>query len=365
MAKTRRAILHSSPIRIGLTATPAQSNGKALGSPWEKIVVAATYSELISNGSLVPIRCRVPQIVDTSGWTVNYESGEFVIGPDEIESIDRQITGNLMDSIRDYCGDRRFLVFCADVKHSIKMAEMLTENGIPTAHVDAKTPKEDRLAASEGIRSGQLRGLTNYNIFGRGVDLPEISAVLNCRPFNSIVAYRQAMARGGRPCEGKEDCLVIDHTGAVLRHGYPDDDIEWPAPKSADDVRTLLHEKKSNIIQRVCPKCSEYWENGKPECPACGYRPQKRGRLVPTMPGSLTEISRKAARRQRNASSGRRLWGRCLGVAANKGMTVRQARSMYQSIAGNYPLKLDRTAPEDWDTKVSVLYPGFLRRKKT
>lgn len=361
MARTRQQILGAAPIRIGLTATPAKSSGEALGEPWQEIIVAATYSELISSGDLVPIRCKVPSILDTTGWKVNYETGDFIIGEKEIESIDRQITGSLFDSVTKWCRERRFLVFCCNVKHSIKMAETLTEMGIPTAHVDAKTPSDERAAAIGGIRDGSIKGLTNYNVFGRGVDLPEISAVLNCRPFRSLVAYRQAMARGGRPCDGKVDCLVIDHTGAVLRHGYPDDDLEWPAPKADSKVQDERFAKQKSPIQRLCPKCGEYWEGGRPECPSCGYQAQRRGELAPEMPGSLTDISRKAARKMRRSGSGRLTWMKCLGIAAHKEMTVRQARIIYHSMTGQWPDGLDRSRKADWDTKVKFLYPGFIR----
>jgi hypothetical protein len=30
-----------------------------------------------------------------------------------------------------------------------------------------------------------------------------------------------------RPADGKSDCVILDHSGAVFRHGLPEDRVEW------------------------------------------------------------------------------------------------------------------------------------------
>ena len=39
--------------------------------------------------------------------------------------------------------------------------------------------------------------------------------------------YRQMIGRVLRPAEGKPDAIVLDHSGAVFRHGFAEDPVEW------------------------------------------------------------------------------------------------------------------------------------------
>ena len=39
--------------------------------------------------------------------------------------------------------------------------------------------------------------------------------------------YRQMIGRVLRPAEGKRDAIVLDHSGAVFRHGFVEDRVEW------------------------------------------------------------------------------------------------------------------------------------------
>ena len=39
--------------------------------------------------------------------------------------------------------------------------------------------------------------------------------------------YRQMIGRVLRPAEGKPDAIILDHSGAVFRHGFVEDPVEW------------------------------------------------------------------------------------------------------------------------------------------
>lgn len=47
------------------------------------------------------------------------------------------------------------------------------------------------------------------------------------RPTKQLGLFRQTAGRGLRPAEGKDRLILIDHSGAVFRHGLLEDPIEW------------------------------------------------------------------------------------------------------------------------------------------
>ncbi len=61
------------------------------------------------------------------------------------------------------------------------------------------------------------------------------------------------------------------------------------------------------------------------------------------------------------------MWLACLGAAANRGQTYKVAAAIFKSRARCWPERAGVAplahSPEDWNTPVSVLFPGFKRRK--
>ncbi len=87
-----------------------------------------------------------------------------------------------------------------------------------------------------------------------------------------------ADARTGplRPAEGKKDAIVLDHSGAVFKLGFPEDRIEWTLdPDKGAKNRT--HDRRESGGDRIveCSMCGAAREGGKP-CPHCGFLPVRK-----------------------------------------------------------------------------------------
>jgi hypothetical protein len=108
-----------------------------------------------------------------------------------------------------------------------------------------------------------------------------------------------------RPSQSKADALVLDHSGAVFEHGFPDDDVH--EDKRAEN---LSHAQRGTgphaPALTICPECSAVRLEGKP-CTQCGWRPVKGARPVEIADGELGEVSRDHSvcvfRRQTSSSS--------------------------------------------------------------
>jgi len=106
-----------------------------------------------------------------------------------------------------------------------------------------------------------LKYLCNVNVLTTGFDAPNIDCVAMLRPTMSPGLYYQMVGRGFRLHPGKENCLVLDYGGNVLRHG-PVDQVR------IDDKPTGGN---GEAPAKECPECNALIATGYAVCPDCGY----------------------------------------------------------------------------------------------
>src|SRR5215467_11386990 len=111
--------------------------------------------------------------------------------------------------------------------------------------------------------------------------------------------YRQMVGRVLRPAEGKTDAIVLDHSGAVFRHGLPEDRVEWMLDPdrhaNAPEHQSRQADRRSSLTE--CSQCSAMRLGGKP-CPACGFMPKRPAEFMATAAGELGLVERGKAKVQ-------------------------------------------------------------------
>lgn len=355
---------------IGLTATPALGNGKALPL-YKEIVVGATYSQLLQDGLLVPAEVFAPFVVDMSGVKVNAESGEYV----ETQAVEKftndELVGDVIRDWRKYGDDRTTAVFGASVDHSIYLAKQFNAAGIPAAHIDAMTPDEERREILEKAKNREIRCLCNFEVYTTGADFPWVECVQLVRAIKSVVNFLQIVGRGLRihtfdDGRVKRNCIIIDHGGNVHKHGWPTSDHEW----SLDPGSTVQERdaKKSPPKERqpiTCPICGACREKG-PECPKCGHKHTRNGIKVRMANGELKPLKEKSLKPQKTVSDDQKAWIQCLSVAFHRNMTVNAARAMFNKKLGHWPPDFVQPQVEfhKGNLPVPVVFPNWGRAKK-
>jgi superfamily II DNA or RNA helicase len=63
------------------------------------------------------------------------------------------------------------------------------------------------------FQAGQILVLSNVDLFGEGVDVPAIEAVIDCAPTLSLGRCMQRWGRALRPDAGKTHAIILDHAG--------------------------------------------------------------------------------------------------------------------------------------------------------
>ena len=281
-------------IHIGLSATPERLDGRGLAQWFQCMVKGPTTAELIEQGSLAPYRLFAPAGVDLS--SVSTMAGDF--NKAELGgAMDKpSITGDALSHYQRLAAGKRAVVFCCSIAHSQHVTETFKAAGIAAAHVDGETDNDVRDATIKAFERGEIKVLSNVELFGEGFDLPAIEVAILLRPTQSLSLYLQQVGRALRPSPGKSEAIILDHAGNSQRFGLPDDEREWTL------VGRAKRKKKAGeaaIPTRTCPKCFATMSAAIQACTFCAYVFTKMERVIEEREGELKEVDKTIARRER------------------------------------------------------------------
>jgi superfamily II DNA or RNA helicase len=290
-AATYRAIIDAYPdaILLGLTATPCRGDGRGLGGIFETIIETPQVKPLIDGGYLVPTRVYAPVDPDLTG--IRTQAGDYVENQ-LAERMDRpKLIGDIVTHWHKFAERRKTVAFACSVGHSIHLRDEFVKSGVRAEHVDGSTPKAERDASLARLASGEVELVTNCMVLTEGWDMPEVGCCILARPTKKMGLYRQMIGRVLRPAEGKPDAIVLDHSGAVFRHGLVEDPVEWtldPDKRATSPTHTArLENPKSRLLE--CSQCGAVRVAGQ-ACSHCGFLPQRPPRPVEVHAGDLARV---------------------------------------------------------------------------
>ena len=258
---------------IGLTATPYRLDSGLIYSPehfLNTICFEIGIKELIRDGYLCPLVSKSGAAkVDTSA--LHIRGGEF-IAEEAADLMDQdELVAAACEEIVQYTADRQAcLIFATSVAHGQHIVRELQEkHDLECGFVCGETPPRERteiLARFRGVQSDglfsskPLKYLCNVNVLTTGFDAPHIDCVALLRPTMSPGLYYQMVGRGFRLHPGKQNCLVLDFGGNLLRHG-PVDQITVKERRSGTGPAPA----------KECPQCHSVIAAGFATCPDCGF----------------------------------------------------------------------------------------------
>lgn len=273
LAKTYKKILdYFDCNRLGVTATPTRLNGDGLGDINDLLIEGVETKWLIANKFLAPYDYYAPPLIDTTSLKVR--NGEFISS--ELNSLVQmnKIYGDVIAHYKKLANGKQTIIYCHSIDASREITENLINNGFSAAHVDAKTSKIEREKVINKFARGEITFLSNVDLFGEGLDVPNCECVILLRPTMSLTLHIQQSMRCMRYKENKH-AIIIDHVGNVYRHGLPDDKREW----SLDKKNYIPQNKDSNLEKYwLCPECFALVTNNKTNCPKCNHPKPKKAK---------------------------------------------------------------------------------------
>jgi DNA repair protein RadD len=297
-ARTWRQIVAAYPdaVLLGLTATPCRGDGRGLGGIFETMIECPQVPELIELGFLVGTRVYAPTIPHLTG--VRVQAGDWVESQ-LAERMDRpQLVGDIVCHWHRLAEGRRTVVFATGVQHSLHIRDEFIKSGVSAEHLDGTTPKDERDDILRKLACGAIDVVTNCMVLTEGWDMPDVGCCVLARPTRKIGLYRQMIGRVLRPAADKPDAIVIDHSGAVHRHGFAEDPVEWTlAPdrhaENATHARRGEHGVRSRLVD--CSKCGALRTGGE-ACRHCGFKPTPPPKRTPVVDAELGLVLRNGKR---------------------------------------------------------------------
>lgn len=252
---------------VGLTATPYRlkdgclTNGDIFTDLCYDISDFKSFNRLVDDGYLSPLVTKQTSIeIDTS--KIKITGGDY--NKKQLETEADKITYAACREIVEYgLGQNRksWLIFASGIEQAEHIAEILQSFGIIAVASHSKLDPDTNKKIIEDFKNGEIQALVNMNKYTTGFDHPGIDLIGMLRATISPGLWVQMLGRGTRPCDGKENCLVLDFAGNTRRLG-PINDVVKPLKKGGKGNGTAPI--------RICAECGTYNHASARVCDGCG-----------------------------------------------------------------------------------------------
>ena len=90
------------------------------------------------------------------------------------------------------------IIYCNSVKRVADLYEAMTQDNFPVCCIHRNMTKEERFAAFQNFKNGTSRVLISTNVTSRGIDIQQVSTVINFDIPNCVDNYLHRIGRSGR-----------------------------------------------------------------------------------------------------------------------------------------------------------------------
>ena len=323
-------------IFVGLSATPW---ARGMAETWDDLLIPSTMNDLIRDGFLSPFRCFAPSHPDLSD--VKVFAGDYAEAELSKKMRAPTLIADVVQNWLEKGEDRPTLCFAVDRAHAELLHLQFESVGVVSAYVDANTTRDERLEIGKRFQAGETKIIVSVGTMTRGVDY-DVRCIIFARPTKSAMFFVQALGRGGRTANGKDHCLVFDHTNTTQELGLVND-IHYPKllPGKRSEPTEKEKPEKKPPLPRECPRCTCLVPVLTRDCPSCGFQ-LKIVSNVRTEDGELEEIGvlkklSKKKNRDMSWDEKAQFYAELKGYAIEKGYKEGYAAAKYKAMFSVWP----------------------------
>nr|WP_141839446.1 DEAD/DEAH box helicase [Herbaspirillum sp. SJZ107] len=324
---------------IGLSATPyARGLGKhydELGGPlFEHMTVAATIPDLIEAGYLVDCDVYAPSEPDMTG----IKQARNAFGDMDYTDADvgraankPELVGDIVTHWLRLARGTPTVCFAANIAHSKHIVERFHAAGVAAEHIDCYTDEEERRAILARVETGETMVISNVGILAEGWDFPACRTLILARPTRSLIRYIQMAGRVLRPHASKDRALILDHSGSVVRLGFPTEEFPLELDDGTPRDAKGGQDEREKPLPKACSSCS--YVKTVHKCPVCGFAPERRAN-VDVRAGDLVPITKKTKPPKMEKQE---LYSQLLHIAEQQGYKSGWVSNKYREYFGVWP----------------------------
>ena len=244
---------------VGLTATPYRMGTGAIchrDHILNHVCYEANVGDLIRDGYLSQIRT-----IEGEHSTLDLEGVKKTAGEFNLKDLALRVDKDevVSEAVKDMTAKVRsesrksIIVFCIDIEHCEHVRTELRKYGVDAGIVTGSTTWKERERLVEEFKAGRIQYLLSVNVFFEGFNAKRVDCVVMLRPTQSKGLWVQAIGRGLRLHEDKQDCLVLDYGDNIMKHG----------PIDIDEGEQVKLAK--------CGQCENMFSRAVKKCPSCGW----------------------------------------------------------------------------------------------
>jgi DNA repair protein RadD len=336
---------------IGLSATPWT---RGLGKHYDDLIIAATTGDLIRDGFLAPFLVFAPSEPDLSGVSTvagDYHEGQLAEAMDKVA-----LVSDVVETWLARAATRPTLCYGVNRAHAEHLQQRFIEAGVAAAYVDCFTDRAERERIFAQFRVGDVKVICNVATLAIGIDLPMVSCIIDARPTKSEIRFVQTIGRGLRTAPGKDDLVVLDHSGNHLRLGLVTDIHRERLDNGAARNSSAKDKEQHKPLPRLCEDCQAVLPSKTKVCPECGKVREART-MIEHVDGELIELGAKPTKRSATQEflEQENFYGELRWIATVRGYAAGWAAHKFRQRFGIWP--------NDWQVRMAQPREPRLRTK--
>lgn len=342
---------------VGLTATPWS---KGMGQIFDDLIIGTTTQQLIELKHLSDFKVYAPSSPDLTNVAVvagDYNKRQLGVAMDKVP-----LVADIVSTWLEKGQNRQTICFCVNRVHAKHIQKLFQEAGVKTGYMDAFTNMTERATIAKQFADGDIQIVCNVGVLTTGIDW-DVRCIILARPTKSEILYTQMIGRGLRQAEGKDHCLILDHSDTTLRLGFVTDILY---EKLDDGTKKGLNQREKEVpLPKPCPSCSFLKPPKTQVCPACGFKAEAVAK-VEHITGKLVELGRndKKPNGIYTEAEKKKFYWELLGYAASYGYKPGWAFWTYKDKFGVSPNYEIKTAEPSIATLTWIKHRNIVRAKQ-
>lgn len=315
---------------IGLSATPWT---KGLGKYYQDLIIPATTADLIDEKFLSPFRVYAPAHPDLTG--VKMSMGDYNTKQLGSAMDKSPLIADIASTWLKHGEGRPTICYGVNRAHAKHIQREFEARGVKCGYIDAYTPIEERKEIERQLHDGEISIVSNVACLTTGIDW-DVRCIILARPTKSEMLFVQMIGRGLRTADGKDDCIILDHSDTHLNLGFVTD-IHYDELDDGKPKEKSERKEKEAPLPKDCPSCSYLKPPKVHQCPACGFKPEKASN-VEHVDGELVELkAKKKANREATPEEKKRFYGELMQYGLDHGYKAGWASNKYRERFGVWP----------------------------
>jgi len=248
---------------------------------------------------------------------------------------------------------RKTILFAPRVVDAERFAEEFKAAGVAAEAVSGYMDTMDCIESVERFRRSEIMVICSVSKLATGFSVKDVGCIIDAQPTQSLMRHRQKLGRGLRIHPDKENVIILDNAGNLIRNGLPDG--KYPTELNNGDEASTDKRDKNDPQPTECPKCHAVKPPKISICPQCEYETKRQSELE-VEAGELVDMrgkeapAKKSKEEKLSMPEKAKLYGGLLHYARGKGYKDGWAANQYKTQTGVWPKGLNadpRIPPDD------------------